>query len=192
MNQQDQMKDRIKSCCFTGHRVLPNDPEFGVKLYRNLQKIVWMLINEDGITHFYTGGALGFDTLAADVVLEMRRMFPDIQLTVAVPYPDQSKEWSMEDRMRYDEIKSQADFVEFVSPEFTEDCMRKRNYYMVDHSYICIYCMMSNARSGTLQTVQYARKEGLRMIDLLGEIRRQEEDPASYYPSWQEQLYTKK
>ena len=55
------------SCSFTGHRRIPQD-DF-LNLQKRLQKIIKQLIKQ-GITTFYCGGALGFDTLAAQAVLK--------------------------------------------------------------------------------------------------------------------------
>ncbi len=55
-----------KTCCFTGHRVIPRE-EIG-RLQFALQSQISALA-EKGITIFYCGVTLGFDTLAADAVV---------------------------------------------------------------------------------------------------------------------------
>ena len=87
MSGQDEARQlRRRACCLTGHRVLPSDPDERMELTHNLRKTVARLAQE-GIQVFYTGGALGFDTLAAVTVLELKAQFPQIQLYLAVPYP---------------------------------------------------------------------------------------------------------
>ena len=56
-------------CCFTGHRRIR--PEIMPELSALLDRVLDTLIN-DGVTEFRTGGAVGFDTLAALKVLEKR------------------------------------------------------------------------------------------------------------------------
>lgn len=70
------------SCSFTGHRRIPQD-DF-LNLQKRLQKIIKQLIKQ-GITTFYCGGALGFDTLAAQAVLKTRRFQPQVKLILASP-----------------------------------------------------------------------------------------------------------
>ena len=65
MSGQDEARQlRRRACCLTGHRALPSDPDERMELTHNLRKTVARLAQE-GIQVFYTGGALGFDTLAA-------------------------------------------------------------------------------------------------------------------------------
>ena len=164
---QDEARQlRRRACCLTGHRVLPSDPDERMELTHNLRKTVARLAQE-GIQVFYTGGALGFDTLAAVTVLEMKAQFPQIQLYLAVPYPGQSQYWSKLDTRLYEQIKEHADRVYIVSPEYAGSCMKKRNYFMVDNSSVCAYYMVNPTRSGTAQTVNYARRSGCRLIDLM-------------------------
>jgi hypothetical protein len=58
------MKD--KTCCFTGHRKIPPLAALGLK--RKLEKTLKEKI-EQGYLYFGAGGALGFDTLAAQTVI---------------------------------------------------------------------------------------------------------------------------
>ena len=187
MNTEEPWLLSSESCCFTGHRILPQEVNESVQLYQNLRNIIERLVKEDGIVNFYAGGALGFDTMAATAVLQMKEKYPQIKLILALPFAGQAEDWSLSDQLRYEDIKEKADRIKMISQEFTDDCMKKRNYYMVDHSCACIYYLLNSPRSGTLQTVQYARKSGLRMIDLSSE-----EITEDYYgyPVWKEQFYT--
>ena len=55
-----------------------------------------------GYRHFITGGAIGFDTVAAVCVINARdTKYPDITLTLAVPCPDQTLKWSEKDKQNY-------------------------------------------------------------------------------------------
>lgn len=182
-------QNRLHTCCLTGHRQLPADPDQLYALYQNLRRTIVMLVGEQ-VEQFYVGGALGFDTLAAMTVLEMKAKFPQIRLSVAVPHPEQSKRWSHASRRLYEQICDHADQVEVISPSYTADCMKKRNYHMVQHSCVCAYYLVNPVRSGTAQTVHYARLQGCRMIDLL---ERQEDaaqdEPRGEPMSWKEEVY---
>lgn len=155
------------ACCLSGHRALPSGAQLE-RLRQNLKKTIAKLAQEE-ITLFYVGGALGFDTLAAMTVLEMKAYFPQIRLYLALPCPEQHERWSKEDKALYEQIKEHADRVDYVSKQYTPDCMKKRNYYMVDHSCVCAYYLIHSMRSGTAQTVHYAGKQGSRLIDLSAE-----------------------
>ncbi len=64
---------RDKTVCFTGHRKLP--PEETNEIADRLKTTIRDLI-DSGYCYFGVGGALGFDTLAAQTVLELKKRFP--------------------------------------------------------------------------------------------------------------------
>lgn len=172
--------EKYDSCCFTGHRVLPKSEEDRNILRDKLRSTIAQLAKE-GIYRFYTGGARGFDSMAAMAVLEMKVYFPQIQLYLALPYPQQYEQWPQREIALFEQIAEHADKVEIISPVYTEDCMKRRNYYMVDHSCVCVYYMVYSVRSGTAQTVAYARKKNARLIDLTGDLN------AEYLPEEEEE-----
>ncbi len=153
---------RDKTCCFTGHRQLPLY-ELDV-LEARLERTVRRLIGE-GYVYFGAGGALGFDTLAAQTVLRLREEYPHIRLILVLPFEGQADAWKAEDRRRYDEIKRQADKVVYMEQQYTEDCMKRRNRHLVDHSAVCV-CYLVQYGGGTGYTVQYAEKQGIEVIRL--------------------------
>jgi uncharacterized phage-like protein YoqJ len=57
-----------------------------------------------GATHFYAGGALGFDTIAALTVLRLKKLYPQIKLCLILPCKNQTKMWSESDRAIYEGI----------------------------------------------------------------------------------------
>ena len=82
--------DREATCCFTGHRRLPEE-----RLPRIAEKtshVVDVLIRS-GYRWFIAGGALGYDTLAEQIVLDKKRENPDVRLILALPCRDQTKTW---------------------------------------------------------------------------------------------------
>lgn len=121
----------MESCCFTGHRKIPEAERSTVQ--KRLHQTVKALLNRD-ITTFYCGGALGFDTLAAQAVLKARRFHPQVKLILALPCPDQAEHWREADRLLYESIKWQADEVIYLAERYTRSCLLERNRYMVDHS----------------------------------------------------------
>ena len=118
-----------------------------------------------GFRFFFSGAALGFDLLAAQAVLRLRRAHPDARLLLALPCPTQADRWSSQDRIIYRNILSAADHVVCVSPAYFEGCMQKRNRYMVDHSTLCL-CYLRTCRGGTWYTVSYAYDQGLEIRNL--------------------------
>ena len=138
--------------CFTGHRHLPPDKRNAVEssLVRAITEAY-----TNGYRRFMCGGALGFDTIAALQVLELKKVHPEISLILVIPCLDQAKRWSDHDRRIYETISAQSDEKIVLSPDYYQGCMQTRNRYMVDHSSLCI-CYLYSLRGGTAYTVRYA------------------------------------
>lgn len=153
---------REKTACFTGHRkIAPGQREI---VAERLKNTVNSLISE-GYRYFGAGGALGFDTLAAQCILYLKKQYPYIKLILVLPCKTQTRDWRSEDVAIYEHIKSQADKVVYTSKEYTRDCMFRRNRYLVDNSSICIAYLTKN-KGGTAYTVDYAKKLGVTIINI--------------------------
>ncbi len=151
------------ACCFTGHRIIAR--EFRETLPQKLELQIRRLI-DDGTADFITGGARGFDTLAAQTILKLRGEYPHIRLVLALPCKDQTKGWSVADKATYDSICNLADMVHYTGTRYTLDCMMRRNRFMVDNSSSCIF-YLTNQRSGTYKTVSYAMEQGRNLYNIL-------------------------
>ena len=152
-----------KTCCFTGHR--PRKLPFGsdetdercVKLKNTLYAKARELIENEGVTKFISGLALGVDTFAAEAVLLLKEEFPEIILEAAIPCEDQPAFWKTSDRTRYYKIAERCDI---------STVLQKRNRYMVDNSDIVI-AVWDGSSGGTELTVRYAEKTGKKILPIL-------------------------
>lgn len=124
-----------KTACFTGHREIPLTKQAGIK---NELKAVLEDLIEHGYCFFGVGGALGFDTLAAQTVLDLRQQYPQVKLILILPCLSQAKSWDEQDKQIYEYIKGKADKIVYTSQEYTRGCMHKRNRHLVDNSSVCI------------------------------------------------------
>jgi len=158
------MKD--KTCCFTGHRSIPEDKKEAIK--EALKVEIVKLINQ-GVCFFGAGGALGFDTMAAQTVIELKEQYPHIKLILVFPCHNQTYRWKEQDVKIYEEIKSKCDKYVYTSEEYDEQCMMKRNRHLVNYSKFCI-CYLEKEVGGTAYTVDYAKSRGLKIINIANEI----------------------
>jgi len=101
----------MTTCCFTGHRRIP--PEVVAPLRERLEAEIESLIRQ-GVRYFGAGGALGFDTLAAEAVLDLKAVYPFIRLILVLPCRDQTRGWAEEDVKRYQAILKRADKVVYT------------------------------------------------------------------------------
>lgn len=152
----------LEVCCFSGHRYLPQST--AEKIVVRLNTEVDSLIRQ-GVTHFLSGGARGFDQIAAALILSKKDMGYAVSLDFVLPCKNQDALWPERERKLYHGLLAEADSVYYIADSFEPGCMKRRNYYMVEHAGYCIYAMLHD-RSGTWQTVQYARQRGLRLISV--------------------------
>lgn len=132
-------------------------------LARRLKEIIIELI-DNGYIYFCTGGALGFDTLAAQTVLDLKADHPQINLILVLPCLSQTNGWNPRDIELYEVIKRQADKVVYTSKEYFKGCMHKRNRHLVDNSSVCVYYLTQNI-GGTAYTVGYSKRKNLLVIN---------------------------
>ncbi len=154
------MKDT--TVCFTGHRDIPADKR--TEILRALARTVGELYLQ-GYRTFCAGGALGFDTLAAAVVLVLKKKKDDVRLHLILPCPDQTKGWRQADIDMYEAIKAEADDIVYVAPRYERGCMHARNRQLVEQSGVCV-AYMSRETGGTAYTVSYAKQHNLRIINI--------------------------
>ena len=156
-----------KSVCFTGHRTIAEDKEtLSARLYALLERFV----TEQKVTDFYTGGAVGWDALAALTVLKLRENYTEVKLHLVLPCPfeEQSTKWNEAQKTEYLHIFGLADSAEQVSDRYYNGCMKARNARLVElaSDYCICYWNPKHYRSGTGQTVRMAQKKGIEVINL--------------------------
>ena len=148
----NQTENSIKSCAFTGHRELP--PSFNAAaLWDALEALI-----KEGVEIFYNGMAIGFDMLAAEAVLMLKKKYPHIKLVACIPFYNQEKYYNDTDKARYARILKEADEQVLLSESFSREAPLKRNRYMAEHADVLVaYCKKS--QGGTAYTLNYFKKK---------------------------------
>lgn len=155
------------TCCFTGHRrIASGDAE---PLRELLKKEIAHQI-KNGKNVFCAGGALGFDTLAAECVLEAKSKNADVKLLLFLPHREQASSWTESDKLRYADILRRADGISYACEEYVHGCMFTRNRRLCDASSVCI-AFLEHGSGGTFYTVKYARSCGLEIVNLAKRLR---------------------
>ncbi|MBQ7334871.1 MAG: DUF1273 family protein [Clostridia bacterium] len=152
-----------KTVCFTGHRTIPQEQ------YPNLVDALNTEIERQiraGAVTFRTGGALGFDTLAALCVLSARKQHPHIRLELILPCPTQSDNWNASDTRLYEQIIEQADCHRYVSQYYYAGVLQMRNRALVEGSDVCIAYLRTSHGGGTAYTAACALRAGVEFVNL--------------------------
>ncbi len=167
----ETLKDR--TVCFTGHRIIEGTElcSMRTRLYSTVMSLV-----SEGYDTFVCGGAMGFDTEAAECVISIRERCPHIRLLLFLPCRDQTVRWKSTSLIaRYKAVLGAADGVDYVSDFYSDGCMLTRNRRMVDAASVCI-AYMRKMGGGTGYTVRRAGKCGLRVINLYDENDKDKKD----------------
>jgi len=157
------MNKREQTVCFTGHRQIG---EAVAKVEDRVTEIAERLIQE-GYSCFCAGGARGFDTLAAMVILRLQEKYPLVRLVLVLPFWNQYRHetgWTAEDIAEYHRLRAAASEVIHLQQNYSRGCYYKRNRYLVDMSSVCVAYQRSET-GGTAYTVRYATEKGLQIIN---------------------------
>ncbi len=149
-------------CSFTGHRQIKTSHRPAI--YDLIRRAVEYAYSR-GCREFYSGGAIGFDTLAAREVIRFRIDHPDVRLVLVLPCLDQDSRWDEAEQSSYGYLIGVADEVRYVSDFYTDDCMKRRNRILAEEADILV-AYLGRARSGAAQTVRMAAELGKEIYNL--------------------------
>lgn len=156
----------MKNVCFTGHRIISNDD---LLQSQTLLDDVICGLYERGAVNFYCGGAIGWDTICANMVLYLKkRKSLDITLNLVLPCaPEyQTERWNAESKRVYYAILEQADSVERISDKYFDGCMEQRNRRLVELGDCCVCYCKGKKPGGTRQTLRFAKEKGIEIINI--------------------------
>ena len=143
----------MKYLALTGHRTLPQ--EFSRdRLREKLEELI-----KEGYDGYFCGMAAGFDLLALDVLVELKRKYP-LYLEACIPFEGQEKGYPKEEKERYRELLCWCDRKTVLFPSYRNGCYLVRDRYMVD----CadgVLAYLTRDTGGTAYTVNYAREKNV-------------------------------
>lgn len=140
--------------CFTGHRRIDESlVEHSIRQYLS------------GLAHdteVIVGGAIGVDTVAGEVALDL-----GLELWVCLPFHPRimCKFWSEEQKPRLKHILKHARRTTIVNQSYSVAGYQLRNQRMVDNSHQVI-AWFDGSRGGTFNCVQYAQQVGKSVVNL--------------------------
>ena len=142
----------VRICAFTGHRSLEEDLSKSA-----LKKQVKEMIKK-GVDTFLCGMAVGFDLLAAETVLALKKKYPSVKLIACIPCYGQERFFLEEDKKRYAVLVQNADEKTVLAEHYYKGCMQKRDIYMADRADVMLaYCKKETG--GAAFTVRYFQRK---------------------------------
>ena len=158
-----------QTVCFTGHRPerLPQDAGELAQLRDRLTEEIETAIAR-GRTDFISGAMSGFDTLAAEQVLQLKKKYPHIQCIIVAPFSLHyfpRKNWTAEWEARLRAVLKQADIKISLSEHAYRGVYFARDRTIVDMAAEVI-AYYGGGPGGTQYTIAYARSQHKPVINI--------------------------
>lgn len=160
---------RERTCCFTGHRDIP--AEQVSMIVAGTEVKVRDLISQ-GYRYFGAGGAVGYDTIVAELLFRLReREYPGIKIILVYPFEGFISRWSDSQKATYARLLPMYDKRVCVCKSASRDAYLARDRHLVDCSSICVaYC--TKQTGGTAYTIRYAAARGVPVFNVGGILHR--------------------
>ena len=142
-----------KTCCVTGHRVIPEDKREYVD--RELKKAVEAAVTQ-GYGRFISGFADGVDLTFAAIVAGLKEQGWPVTLEAAIPNAGRLKYKAP----AFQNLLAACDGVTVLCETYSPSCFFIRNRYLVDQSGLVIAVHDGREKGGTAYTIRYARTQG--------------------------------
>ena len=159
-----EILNKNTTCCFTGHR--PEKLNITENEVKQLLRIAIRNAVNGGYTTFVSGMAMGFDIWAAEIVLEFKKTNPVLNLVCALPFSTFYRGRRKSEQEKYHNILSHSSLTHISFPFYDPRSYQSRNMWMVDNSSLVIAAFTGES-GGTRNTVDYAKQEGLEIVNLL-------------------------
>ena len=125
---------------------------------------------KEKMNEFCADMAMGTDIWAAEIVLNRKKTNKDLHLICALPHPNFESRRSMTEKMRFNKIIKKADIVKDINDHYFTGCYQVRNEWMVDRANLVI-AVFNGQKSGTKNTVDYAKRKGVKVINILEVVK---------------------
>ena len=134
--------------CFIGHRDVYDEERIRRLLYDAVEQEI-----KNGAKLFYLGGCGGFDRIAAGMVWELKRKYPQITSVLVLAYLNKETDTALYDKTTYPPIEN-------VPPRFA---ISRRNRWMVDQADTVIAYVIRDW-GGAARTLNYAVRKNKRIL----------------------------
>ena len=165
--------DKDKTVAFTGYRedkikISTNNPDICHIIKIKLREKLLDLYN-NGYTTFLSGMAEGFDMIAADVVLDLKKEYSDIALVSVIPFTGQTLSFTPQQTEHHNDILNNCDSKIILYEHYFKGVFFLRNDFLINNcSYLVTY--YDGQKGGTQYTNGKAKKNLIPIINICEEI----------------------
>lgn len=158
----------MKTACFSGNRIhrmpfiFDEQNEECTIIKHRLEAEIKKAIAR-GYTYFISKMDLGIDMWAAEIVLRIKKFYPEITLEAAIPHENQASYWTESQRERYFDILSECDYVTYLSTRFIPSSIELANTYMINKGSLLI-AVYDGKDEETNAAINHAKAKGLELV----------------------------
>ena len=109
----------IKSLFVTGYKPhelgIFNNNHAGIPIIKRALENQFRALIDEGLEWVVISGQQGIESWAAEVVIELKKEFPELKYSVITPFLEQEKNWNEAKQTAYTHIINNADFVTSVT-----------------------------------------------------------------------------
>ena len=110
--------------------------------------------------------ANGFDLIAAEEVLNAKKIFPYIQLKAVISFRGLENRYTEADKQCYYNILAQADEVIILQDEYSDGCFLRRNNYLLNKAAYLVVFYDSTPTGGTAYTLRHAIEQKIQFLNV--------------------------
>lgn len=127
-----------KTMCFLGHGL--QELGYGENtlhcdaLKEQIKMFVISFIEQHAVFHFISGMEPGAEQFAAQIILDLKALYPQVTLECVLPCETQAENWNEWERDNYYRIVSECDTETMLERHASKENRKKRDAYIVDHS----------------------------------------------------------
>ncbi len=114
---------------------------------------------------FLSGGAVGFDLMAAEEVVALRARFSDVELVMVTPFDGQDAKYPEREKGLYATLLGEADHVVRIAESYSLGAYHQRNEYLVESCGELIAYSSGKGR-GTASTIRRAVRRGVQVVNI--------------------------
>jgi len=170
---------KSETVCFSGYRPhkLPHGGDESTlemqRIKENTKAMITAMV-EKGKTNFINGLMMGYDLIAIEQVLELKKTYTEIKCISVAPFSIGyflENNWTEEWKQRALQVCRNSDTGFSLSERYKSGIYYERDRFMVDNSSEIIVCYDGQS-GGTKYTVDFAVKKGLTVHNVLNGIEK--------------------
>lgn len=130
----------VKVLAVTGYKThelgIFDEKHQGIKYIKKVLEKRLISFIEDGLEWVLISGQLGVELWCGEVVIQLKKQYPQLRLAVLTPFYNQESNWNEFKKEQYNQVLLQADFVDSITKREYENPsqLKLKNQYIIEKS----------------------------------------------------------